>query len=111
MIVFICNLFSSSNYKLLSVIKQIFIKDLISFISRMAVVVYWLITAGCGPAKGSSIKSFWEKALPKNYENLPDRPKLFLNLFRKKLYQKRENLGKENIFRKSLSYYNIRGGK
>ena len=31
----------------------------------MAVVVYWLITAGCGPAKGSSIESFWEKASPK----------------------------------------------
>lgn len=40
----------------------------------MAVVVYWLITAGCGPAKGSSIESFCEKASPKKYENLPDRP-------------------------------------
>ncbi len=40
----------------------------------MAVVVYWFITAGCGPAKGSSIKPFLEKVLPKIYENLPDRP-------------------------------------
>lgn len=54
--------------------KQIFNKLYKNIQRSMAVVVYWLITAGCGPAKGSSIKPFWKKDLPKNYENLPDRP-------------------------------------
>jgi len=43
----------------------------------MAVVVYWLITAGCGPAKGSSIKAFrksFSKTKAKTFESLPDRP-------------------------------------
>ena len=66
----------SSNYIINQ--KQTFNKYLIKNINKnMAVVVYWLITAGCGPAKGSSINLFGKNALPKNYENLPDRP-LFL---------------------------------
>jgi len=61
-----------------------FIENKIDFSSSryinllMAVVVYWLITAGCGPAKGSSIEAFCEKDLAKRCENLPDRPINFI---------------------------------